>query len=98
MALSKSIATASGVTASYHKIDALNLVVTRDPSDDLQLSVRVARYYDEETRDENKAPLEYKSYKFTQSPIVAGAATDDLLTAIYTMIKTHADFTGAENC
>ena len=74
MALSKQIQTETGVTANYHKIDAVHSIQTNGA-----MEAYVGEYVDEATRRDGKAPVKRHRHNIQLSQ----STVDKILELIY---------------
>ena len=88
MALKLSVPTQFGVPApdAYAKIT--NFYGTKD-----QLQVQVAIYYNEDARHQNMSTVKENAHYIAMEDLKG-----DLIPAIYEVLKTMADYQGAEDC
>lgn len=97
MALSKTLATQFGVSATYHRVAHVSLQPKR------QLDYHVVSYKDKEARDAQKAPLSSVKFVVTENDLAAlpggtGIAPDVIIAACYAHLKKQKDFDGAKDC
>lgn len=83
MALRKTFTSLQSVQATnaYHKIRDVN-------GDKNNIRFTVESFYDQAARDNNKEPLEYRSFEIP-------TPNTDLFPAMYNHLKTLPEFTGA---
>jgi hypothetical protein len=88
MALKLSVATQFGVPAleAYAKIT--NFYGTKD-----QLQVQVAIYFNADAREQNLSTVKENAHYIAMEDLKG-----DLIPAIYEVLKTMADYQGAEDC
>ena len=100
MALKKSVETYSGITVEYHRIVDIMLMLTQADLPQIQLHITTAAYVNQTNRVAGKAavPGAGSGYNYTDGLVVAGTGVNDLKTAAYILLKTHADFADAEDC
>lgn len=97
MALSKTLATQFGVSATYHRVAHVSLQAKR------QLDYHVVSYIDKEARDAQKAPLSSVKFVVTENDLAAlpggsASAPDVLISACYFHAKKQQMFLGAQDC
>ena len=88
MALKLSVSTQFGVPApdAYAKIT--NFYGTKD-----QLQVQVAIYFNADAREQNMSTVKENAHYIAMEDLKG-----DLIPAIYEVLKTMADYQGAEDC
>jgi hypothetical protein len=90
MALKLAVATQFGVPAPEAYARITNFYGTKD-----QLQVQVAIYYNEEARQGNMSTVRENAHYISLADL---AGKGDLIPAIYEVLKTMADYQGAEDC
>jgi len=88
MALKLSVATQFGVPAEEAYAKITNFYGTKD-----QLQVQVAIYFNENARHQNMSTVKENAHYIAMEDLKG-----DLIPAIYEVLKTFADYQGAEDC
>ena len=88
MALRLSVATQFGVPAEQAYAKITNFYGTKD-----QLQVQVAIYFNEDARHQNMSTVKENAHYIAMEDLKG-----DLIPAIYEVLKTMADYQGAEDC
>ena len=88
MALKLSVATQFGVPAPEAYARITNFYGTKD-----QLQVQVAIYFNEDARHQNMSTVKENAHYIAMEDLKG-----DLIPAIYKVLKTMADYQGAEDC
>jgi len=88
MALKLSVPTQFGPSADEAYAKITNFYGTKD-----QLQVQVAIYYNEEARQGNLSTVKENAHYIAMEDLKG-----DLIPAIYEVLKTMADYQGAEDC
>ena len=88
MALKLSVATQFGVPAPEAYARITNFYGTKD-----QLQVQVAIYYNEDARQQNMSTVKENAHYIAMEDLKG-----DLIPAIYEVLKTMADYQGAQDC
>lgn len=88
MALRLSVATQFGVPAEQAYAKITNFYGTKD-----QLQVQVAIYFNEDARHQNMSTVKENAHYISMEDLKG-----DLIPAIYEVLKTMADYQGAEDC
>jgi hypothetical protein len=88
MALKLSVATQFGAPAPDAYARITNFYGTKD-----QLQVQVAIYYNEDARHQNLSTVREDAHYIAMEDLKG-----DLIPAIYEVLKTFADYAGAEDC
>ena len=88
MALRLSVATQFGVPAEQAYAKITNFYGTKD-----QLQVQVAIYFNEDARHQNMSTVKENAHYIAMEDLKG-----DLIPAIYEVLKTFADYQGAEDC
>lgn len=88
MALKLSVQTQFGVPAEEAYARITNFYGTKD-----QIQVQVAIYYNEDARHQNMSTVKENAHYIAMEDLKG-----DLIPAIYEVLKTMADYQGAEDC
>ena len=88
MALKLSVATQFGVPAPEAYAKITNFYGTKD-----QLQVQVAIYFNADAREQNLSTVKENAHYIAMEDLKG-----DLIPAIYEVLKTIADYQGAEDC
>jgi hypothetical protein len=88
MALKLSVATQFGVPAEEAYAKITNFYGTKD-----QLQVQVAIYFNEDARHQNMSTVKENAHYIAMEDLKG-----DLIPAIYEVLKTFADYQGAQDC
>ena len=88
MALKLPVATQFGVPAPEAYARITNFYGTKD-----QLQVQVAIYFNEDARQQNMSTVKENAHYIAMEDLKG-----DLIPAIYEVLKTMADYQGAEDC
>jgi len=88
MALKLSVPTQFGPSADEAYAKITNFYGTKD-----QLQVQVAIYYNEDARHSNMSTVKENAHYIAMEDLKG-----DLIPAIYRVLKTMADYQGAEDC
>jgi hypothetical protein len=88
MALKLSVATQFGVPAPEAYARITNFYGTKD-----QLQVQVAIYFNADAREQNLSTVKENAHYIAMEDLKG-----DLIPAIYEVLKTMADYQGAEDC
>ena len=88
MALKLSVATQFGVPAPEAYAKITNFYGTKD-----QLQVQVAIYFNADAREQNLSTVKENAHYIAMEDLKG-----DLIPAIYAVLKTMADYQGAEDC
>lgn len=88
MALKLAVSTQFGVPAPEAYAKITNFYGTKD-----QIQVQVAIYYNEEARQGNLSTVKENAHYIAMEDLKG-----DLIPAIYEVLKTMADYQGAEDC
>jgi hypothetical protein len=88
MALKLSVATQFGVPAPEAYAKITNFYGTKD-----QLQVQVAIYFNADAREQNLSTVKENAHYIAMEDLKG-----DLIPAIYAVLKTFADYEGAEDC
>ena len=90
MALKLSVATQFGVPADEAYARITNFYGTKD-----NIQVQVAIYFNQEAREQNMSTVKENAHYINLADL---AGKGDLIPAIYEVLKTMADYQGAEDC
>lgn len=88
MALKLAVATQFGVPAPEAYAKITNFYGTKD-----QLQVQVAIYFNADAREQNLSTVKENAHYIAMEDLKG-----DLIPAIYEVLKTMADYQGAEDC
>ena len=88
MALKLSVATQFGVPAPEAYARITNFYGTKD-----QLQVQVAIYFNKDAREQNLSTVKENAHYIAMEDLKG-----DLIPAIYEVLKTMADYQGAQDC
>ena len=88
MALKLSVATQFGVPAPEAYAKITNFYGTKD-----QLQVQVAIYFNADAREQNLSTVKENAHYIAMEDLKG-----DLIPAIYAVLKTMADYQGAQDC
>jgi hypothetical protein len=88
MALKLAVSTQFGVPAPEAYAKITNFYGTKD-----QIQVQVAIYYNQDAREQNMSTVKENAHYIAMEDLKG-----DLIPAIYEVLKTMADYQGAEDC
>lgn len=95
MAIIQALATDYGITASYHKIEAIHINWSAR-----QAEVNVGSYVDKTTREQNAKPLLINVFCFDTNSFpfdFGGSFTGNAVAAAYGLLKNEPLFLGAQD-